>query len=190
MGMPSKTSYNKEEEKLLLENLKQGVETAWQEIFDRHHTSLYYIAFHLLKEGDEAKDAVQEVFISLWARREKLDIKGPLRYYLEKAIKFHCLDKLETRKTYHKHLEGYEYLQRDTFAPIQYDNNRELLFQQLATAIQMVAHEPGFNALRLTGLEGKTGLQVARELGKSPGMVKKQKRTMIDKIRRILSNKK
>lgn len=188
--MHSETSHSKEGDSLLLERLKQGKEEAWKEVFDRYHTSLYYLALDLLNDGPEAKDAVQEVLVSMWARHEKLNIKGPLRCYLESAIKFHCFDKIETLKTYHKHLEGFGYLQNNTFAPLQFDNSREIQFQQLATAIQQVSHDSGFKSFRLMSLERKSYLQAADELGISPGLVRKQVSTIYGKIRKILNLKK
>ncbi len=52
--------------------LKAGDEAAFTEIYDRHWATLYYHVHKMLRQEDDSKDVVQEVFSSLWLKREQL----------------------------------------------------------------------------------------------------------------------
>lgn len=68
--------------------LKDGDETAFNEIFNRFNRLLYTTAFKLTGEADAAKDMVQEVFISLWEKRARLTLRSTLAAYLHSAVRY------------------------------------------------------------------------------------------------------
>lgn len=57
---------------------------------------LYRIAFRLLGDSSDAKDAVQEVFAKAWNMRERLSEINNKDAFLTTMIKNHCLDKIRT----------------------------------------------------------------------------------------------
>lgn len=64
---------------------------------------LFRFAFSILKDSNDAQDAVQEVVLKLWKNRRLLDNAKNLESYCLNAIKNHCFDAL--RK--HKHHQNY-----------------------------------------------------------------------------------
>lgn len=54
----------------LLRLLKSSDHRAYTEIYHRYYPSMYCFAFKKLKDEDEAKDVVQEIFTTLWKKRE------------------------------------------------------------------------------------------------------------------------
>ena len=60
--------------------LKRGNEMAFTEIYNRYWDKLYYIAHKLLKNTEAAEEIVQEVFLVLWQKREKLVIQSIQAY--------------------------------------------------------------------------------------------------------------
>ncbi|MBK0378452.1 RNA polymerase sigma-70 factor [Mucilaginibacter segetis] len=66
----------------LLDLLKSGDEGAFALIYDRYFGLLYIHAYNRLKNKDEAKDLVQELFTHLWSKRGWLDPKTNLSNYL------------------------------------------------------------------------------------------------------------
>jgi RNA polymerase sigma factor (sigma-70 family) len=60
---------------------------------------LYLVAFRFLKDRQEAEDAVQEVFIKLWNKKEKLDEYNSIEALATTTIKNHCIDQLRKVKT-------------------------------------------------------------------------------------------
>jgi RNA polymerase sigma-70 factor (ECF subfamily) len=59
---------------------------------------LYLTAFRFLHRQDEAEDAVQEVFIRLWTRREGLDKYNSIEALATTSLKNYCIDILRKRK--------------------------------------------------------------------------------------------
>lgn len=68
----------KDEDLILL--LRNGDKLAFTEIYNRYWNKLYYIAHRLLKDTDAAEEIVQEVFLAIWQKREKLDIESLTNY--------------------------------------------------------------------------------------------------------------
>lgn len=67
--------------------LKEGDKLAFTEIYDRYFKGLYVHAFKRLKDEEEATDAVQDLFESLWSKRDELEITSKLSSYLYAAIR-------------------------------------------------------------------------------------------------------
>jgi RNA polymerase sigma factor (sigma-70 family) len=56
--------------------------------------SLYLVAYRFLKRQDEAEDAVQEVFLKLWNKREELNKYNSIEALAVTTTKNYCIDKL------------------------------------------------------------------------------------------------
>lgn len=83
------------EEKNLILALKQNDRSAINTIFLKYHVVLCRISFRIINDEDEAKDAVQEVFIKLWQKRRDLTIDFSLEAYLKRAVINSSLNHLE-----------------------------------------------------------------------------------------------
>ncbi|HEY6504038.1 MAG TPA: sigma-70 family RNA polymerase sigma factor [Chitinophagaceae bacterium] len=71
----------------LLQRLQQNNEGALASLMDMFYADLYNYAARFTKDDGLIKDCIQEVFISLWQRRETaLTILSP-KYYFLRAIK-------------------------------------------------------------------------------------------------------
>jgi len=73
------------------------VETFKIEVLPLKH-KLYRFAKRLLKNATEAEDIVQEVFIRLWSRREKLSEYKSIEAFAMTITKNLCLDNLKSKK--------------------------------------------------------------------------------------------
>ena len=58
---------------------------------------LFRFALSILKEKDEAEDAVHDVFLKLWHKRHQLNAQGNVTAFVLKATKHHCIDMLRRR---------------------------------------------------------------------------------------------
>jgi RNA polymerase sigma-70 factor (ECF subfamily) len=81
---------NSDLELLLL--LKKGEQVAFAELFQRYHHPLYLHARRMLGDMDEAKDIVQDVFASIWSKRDNLTIPAAVDAYLYGAVKNRILN--------------------------------------------------------------------------------------------------
>lgn len=80
--------------------LKSGDKIAFEEIYNRYWDKLFSIAGHKLDQLEDAEEVVQNIFISLWNRRETLNITSTLNSYLAVSVKYRVIKVLE--KQYHQ----------------------------------------------------------------------------------------
>lgn len=81
----------------LLLGLKAGETSALDKIYDKYWESLLAISYKFVKDKAHAEEVVQEVFISLWRRKEQLDIDN-FPNYLATAVKFSTFRFLQSTK--------------------------------------------------------------------------------------------
>lgn len=99
-------------EKDLLQRLRQNDEEALALLMKMYYNDLYNYAARFTKDDGLIKDCIQEVFISLWQRRETVSSILSPKYYFLRAIKNKVL------KSLHKNIrkmtpddlhEGYDF---------------------------------------------------------------------------------
>jgi RNA polymerase sigma factor (sigma-70 family) len=71
----------------LLQRLQHDDEEALASLMDIYYNDLYNYASRFTKSDELIKDCIQEVFISLWQRREMADTILSPKYYFIRAIK-------------------------------------------------------------------------------------------------------
>jgi RNA polymerase sigma-70 factor (ECF subfamily) len=90
------------DEKNFSELLRKGNLSAIKYIFDAYHPGLCLLAYRILKDTDQAKDVVQDVFIKLWGNRHDLEITGSLKAYLRKATVNTALNFVRSSRRFNK----------------------------------------------------------------------------------------
>jgi RNA polymerase sigma factor (sigma-70 family) len=87
------------EDALLLLELKKGSEKALNTLYKRYSTDVYFHAYRRLRDHDDAKDIQQEVFITIWRKRDELkDIRNCRNYFAKVAINL-AQNKLDKKQT-------------------------------------------------------------------------------------------
>lgn len=112
----------------LLRLLRENDESAFTEIYHRYWKVLYNSAHHILQVKDAAQDAVQEVFISLWKRRELVHIES-LKPYLLQSTRFQVLKAIRAEKTHDGFFKNLSVVSKDiaTEDPVLYKELHHLL---------------------------------------------------------------
>lgn len=72
----------------LIAGLRQSDPVAFKIIYRLHWVKLYNLAYYYVQSEQDAEDIVQDVFVSLWTRREQLELRGPLENYLVRCTKY------------------------------------------------------------------------------------------------------
>ncbi|SMC98198.1 RNA polymerase sigma factor [Pedobacter nyackensis] len=65
--------------------LRSGSEAAFAEIYQRYQPLLYNYVYRKLQDKEEARDAVQDVYVNLWKCKDDFPIMTTLSGYLFKA---------------------------------------------------------------------------------------------------------
>ncbi len=168
----------------LLASLKAGDEWSFGEIYRRYYTPLRLEAFYRLRDDSEAEDVVQDVFTSLWSRRESLpDIA--FDKYLFQAVRNKCIDRIRKRTTLQHYADQVKEDPEPCTRLIPIEN--EELSYQLQTAISglPMAQRTTFG---LSFIEDKTNRQISEELGTSIQTVKNNLSTALRTLRKKLIN--
>lgn len=136
---------------LLLSNNKK---TAFNEIFKRYYSKVYFFILGFVKDEDDAKDLAQDIFVKLWENRENIEIKN-LKSFLFTASKNHVLNFLQ-----HKSIEeGY------TNNPIMYSKNEysndsedEYIAKELLSIIDLTIENMPEQRKKIFKMSRKQGL--------------------------------
>ncbi|WP_207632714.1 RNA polymerase sigma-70 factor [Foetidibacter luteolus] len=76
------------QEQDLLARLAAGDETALTVIYRQYWKPLFISAYNVLKDKAVCEDLLQEIFLQLWAKRERLEIQESLQAYLFAATRY------------------------------------------------------------------------------------------------------
>lgn len=131
--------------------------------------ALYRIAFYMLETEPEAEDAVQELMLKLWERRDVLDSVSNLSAYCSTLMRNHCIDLIRrATKTKTESLESIEVEGRESADGSILDR------EKLNAAIQAMhtLSPKQREVLSLSSLEGLSHKEIAARTGISYPMVR------------------
>jgi len=84
--------------------ISQGNEKSFTEAFDCYYTGLCFYATKFVHDTDESRSIVQQVFVDLWIKRDKLVIQKSMKAYLFMAVKNYAIDYLKHKVVETKYL--------------------------------------------------------------------------------------
>ena len=82
----------------LLARLRQGDREAFEQLFRAWYPRLASYALRILQSRDAVEDAVQDVLVAMWERREKLPDGSALVGYLLRSVRNRALNQLRERR--------------------------------------------------------------------------------------------
>ncbi len=88
---------------ILINNLKKGVESAYEALFKTFYSELVIYANRFLYDMEASKETVQELFVSIYEKRATLNIASSLKAYLYRAVQNKCINYIHARKTKEKY---------------------------------------------------------------------------------------
>lgn len=65
-----------------MQEIKAGNMLAFDEVYRRYSKRLFRFSYNLLKLKEDAENIVQDVFLNLWANRNKVEKVASLKYYI------------------------------------------------------------------------------------------------------------
>jgi len=85
-------------EGFLLQELKNGNERAFDQLFKDHYRNLCRFACSMVHDEDTCHSLVQHVFVKIWENRASLDHVEHFTPYLTRMVKNHCINHLQREK--------------------------------------------------------------------------------------------
>ena len=169
----------------LLGRVRKHDERALRELLARYYVRLTEFAFTMLKRRDLADEAVMNVFLNLWRRRETLVVNGILRSYLFAAVGNQALN---LRKQQRRHAA----VRIDDMAPSELVDSAKtdgaLLYRELRAEVEKAIDRlPPQQQLvfRMNRIEGLSYADIAKTLGVSERTVQNH---MIRALRLLAPN--
>ncbi len=146
---------------------------------------LFRLANRLLGDPEEAQDIVQETFIKLWNRREKLDEYRSVEALAVVTTRNLCLDKLKAKKYPTDRLENLK-----AEIPEQLEATTEL--KDLADKIKQIIGmlpEQMRTIMQLRDIEGYDYEEIAGILGMNENTIRVNLSRARKKVREVMLNK-
>lgn len=170
MAIKTTSPYTDED---LTDLLKEGNRKAFDEIYNRYSKKLFLFA--LKKVGDKiiAEDLIQDLFISIWERKEAISIQSSLKNYLYAALRFRIINFYHSTKVYKKHnkilaelADNFTNNTQDSILYHDLENQIEAGMKKLTPKVKLV--------FELSRYENLSQDQIAKKLDVSKQTVKNQ----------------
>lgn len=159
----------KEKESEILRLLRMGSKEAFEDIFKSYWRDLYTHAFSKLRNKEVAEDIVQEIFTTLWVKRQELLIVN-LTYYLHTSVKNKVLNHLRGRIVQERYWDYYK-----MFLPgLDADTEKTIDYNDLSSAVEKSTSFLSQKAkiiFQLSRIEGYSVPEIARKLNVSEKVV-------------------
>ncbi|HRP57368.1 RNA polymerase sigma-70 factor [Agriterribacter sp.] len=154
----------------LLDQLKNGSEAAFTQLYDRYHRGIYAYLLGFVKVSSLAEDLVHEVFMKIWEARERMEITTSFSAYLYRISRNKAIDALKKiAKDATLRKEVLEWMDPCTTDPENDRLNRyEALYRDAVAALTPQRRK----TFILCKEKGKTYEEAALELGISRNTVK------------------
>ena len=152
----------------------------FERLFKDNYPHMYRMAFSLVENADDAKDAVHQVFVRMWSGKPQVGDDN-IRGYLLAATRNQCLHILRDRQLQRRMKEE---LQKETIW--QKEEEREELLKQLQQVINDNLTEQDRRVLKLHYEDEMTYMETATVLGISSSAVNKHITRSLARIRETL----
>ncbi|MBN1952597.1 MAG: RNA polymerase sigma-70 factor [Bacteroidales bacterium] len=170
--------------KFLINRLRRGEEAAYELLFKEYYQVLTVFARRYLNDLEAAKEVVQDLFVSLYEKREQLDINSSLKSYLFRSTHNRCINQLNAQKIRHKYVEYANYNTDIRDNSLEDEVNRTELEHHLYKAISELPPKCR-SIFKMNRFEGLSNGEIAERMNLSKRTVE----TQISKALRILRGK-
>ncbi|WP_117000278.1 sigma-70 family RNA polymerase sigma factor [Desertimonas flava] len=168
-------------ERVLVERLTRGDETALTDLYDRYAGFVYGLALRTVVDRQAAEDVTQEVFVSLWENPQRIDSgRGTFRGFLATLTHRRAVDAVRReearRRRESRAAQGQPDVPDIADAAVRSDTS-----DRVRAALRELS-EPQRQALELAYFRGYTYRQVADALDIPEGTAKSRLRLALERI--------
>lgn len=154
-------------DKWLFEQVKQNDQKAYEQIFRAYYPMLCNYALRYVSEIEIAEEIVQELFCTIWEKRQQIDLKSSLKSYLFGATHNNCLRYLKHQKVKQAHQnetktgwQGSEPMQEEEFLEFELQQKIADGLNRLPEQCRKVFQLSRFEGLKYKEIAEKAGISV------------------------------
>ncbi|GHB62303.1 RNA polymerase sigma-70 factor [Persicitalea jodogahamensis] len=168
----------------IVQAIRQGQESAFEQMFRTYYEPLCRYANTLLKDSDEAEEVTQGLFLTIWEKRSDLEITLSLKAYLYRAVHNHCLNRIkhygvrETHRAYSLHFQTDSH---DSVTEAIYGSELEKRIERAVSKLpeqcQVVFRMSRFEELKYQEIADQLGLSIKtieNQIGKALKIMRKE----------------
>ena len=160
------------DDRVLINGLRNGEPMAFSYLVDTYHHPLCIYANSLLGNNMQASDIVQNVFIQVWEKREKLNAEYALKSFLYKSVYNEFIDQYRKKQSVLKIEKKYiEYL--DSLVLEKDTEHHNHLISMVKSAILKLPPKCK-EVFELSKTEGLTNIEISEHLNISVKAVEAQ----------------
>lgn len=112
---PKKTSNSQLDDKALWQSVRKGNDLAFSNLYQRFSNLLFNYGMHFCYNRELVKDCIQELFTTIWNRREALSEIDSVKYYLFKSFRNLLVQHISNdRKRFVDFNDSYEFEESDS----------------------------------------------------------------------------
>ncbi len=120
------------EDTRLFEQIKDGDREAWEQLVELYYNPLFAFILSMVKNEATAEELVQDIFVNIWTKREKIDITISLKAYLFRASRNHTLNYLKRRNFE----QNYQRNLASTSVSYNYETEKTVHFNELQQKLE------------------------------------------------------
>jgi len=174
-----------DDQQRLINGLRKGDKKIFEEIYRSYYTPLCFYCLRYVGEMEEAKEAVQTIFLNLWLRRKEIEINTSVKSYLYKAVQNYALNQLQLEKTKQKYI-----IRKAHFAKLNRENGElKMEEEELKKVIKLAIlnlPEKRREIFELSRFEDMKYAQIAKHLAISVKTVEAQMSRSLTYLRKVL----
>jgi RNA polymerase sigma-70 factor (family 1) len=174
------------DEKLLLAAVATGDRSAFSQLYAAHINNVYEYILLFTRSKEETEELLQEVFVTLWEKRDKLAEVESFKSYLFRAAKNRLITNVRHMQVKHRVLSEIRRSTDDSQLTTEYDVTYKEYHQVLQRAIAKLPPKRQL-IFRLNIENGLSYDEIAHQLHVSKSVVKNQFYKALDFIRQYLA---
>lgn len=180
-----KTMEIKFDEETILDQLKQDDGQAFETLYRHYWERLFNQAYRRLRNEDDTKELIQDLFTELWQKRHTLTIHTSLGAYLQSALKFKVLNHVKSTIVREKYATSIKKDQFTARSQVEEEVNYAELHTALNEALQRLPAQPR-HVYELRHNLGMSYAEIASSLHISISTVEKHMVKALKSIRKRL----
>jgi len=166
----------------LIDQLQHSDEAAFDYIYDLYWKQLFQYAYNRLQSEDAAKDMVQDVFISLWRKKDVLKITSTLSAYLFSILRYKLIDHYHAAEVRKQHVLRVNQIESPTDNNVHQSVHTREINGLLHLSMQKLPDKMK-EVFELSRLKGYSTRQISEQLNISEQTVKNQLSMALKRLR-------
>jgi RNA polymerase sigma-70 factor (ECF subfamily) len=174
----------------LMQLVRRGDADAFEQVYERHATASFSLAYRMTANRNLAEDVVQEAFLSLWRSGARYDrTRGSVRTWVLGIVHNRAIDALRRGLVHSRRRASDEGIEERFEAPERTDVEvaRRDEAREVRAAMQTLPREQS-RVIELAYFGGFTHTEIASMLDTPVGTVKGRMRLGLEKLRHQLSS--